>query len=141
MLSRAGSAVLLLCPTLLSITFLITAILHLFELGKSKTRIKKETQSIPLIEKVSLKGYVDRCEHHKKTANLISKFYLDYLIVVIIGVTIILLSFLITSLCPIAEHFGLVKFLSLDAPFLLFCIFQTKHDRKHGGVTWKWSTK
>lgn len=141
MFSRDASIVLLLCPSLFTFTFIISATLHLFELGKSKTRIKKIAKSIPLIEKVSLKGYVDRCEYHRNVAIRIRRFYLIYLLVLVGGFMVILLSSFVASLDHIADYFGFLKFLFLDFPFILFCFLQTKHDQKHGGVTWKWETE
>lgn len=69
MFSRNGSFVLLLCPSFITLTFVITAILYLFELGKSKTKIKKMSRTIPVFQKLSLKGYADNCKHYKKFAS------------------------------------------------------------------------
>lgn len=141
MFSRSGSIVLLICPCFITLTFVITAILHLFELGKSKTRVKKESNSIPVFKKLSLKGYVDRCEHHQKLAARIRSFYIAYLFVVIVGLAVFLLSSFITTLAQVANYFGIVKFLTVDSPFIIFSIFNTKHNRKHGGVIWKWDAE
>lgn len=141
MFSRSGSIVLLLCPSFITLTFIITAILHLFEIGKSKTRVKKESNSIPIFDKLSLKGYVDRCEHHRKLATRIRRFYLAYQFVLLGGLVVFLLSSRITILMQVAKYYGIVKFLTMDVLFISFSLFNTKHDRKHGGVTWKWDAE
>lgn len=141
MFSRDISIVLLLCPSLFTFTFIVTAILHIFKLGKSKKRIKKESKTIPVFEKLTLKGYVDRCEHHKKIATRIRKFFGVYLLALMGGIIVCLLSFFLVFLKYIANCYGFIKFLSLDVPFVLYSIFNTKNNRKHGGVTWKWKTE
>lgn len=141
MFSRSGSIVLLLCPSFITLTFIITAIRHLFELGKSKTCVKKVSRSIPIFEKLSLKGYIDRCEYHQTVAIRIRGFYLVYLFVLIVGLVFFLLSTLVTDIVQVANCFGIVKFLTMDIPFGLFSFFKTKHDLKHGGVTWKWDVE
>lgn len=141
MFSREGSVILLLCPSIFTVIDIRIAILHLFELGKSKTRIKKITKSMPFIEKVNLKGYVERCEFHRKAAVRIRKFYLIYLLVLISGLAVMLLSLIVAPLRQIADYWGGIKFLCLDVPFTLFSMFMPEHDRKHGGVTWKWKAE
>lgn len=141
MFSRSNSIVLLICPCFITLTFVVTAILHLFELGKSKTRVKKETKAIPFFKKLSLKGYVDRCEHHRKLAARIRSFYIVYQFVVVVGLAVFLISSFITALAQVANCFGIVKFLTMDCPFIIFSIVNTKYNKKHGGVIWKWETE
>jgi len=141
MFSKNASIVLLLCPSFLSLVFIFTAVLHIFELGKSKTRIKKVSQSIPLIKKLNLKGYVDKCEYHRNVANRIRRFYLIYLLVLVVGLVVFVLSSFIAPLMKVANHFGFFKFLILDIPFIVFSVFCTKHDQRHGGVTWIWKAE
>lgn len=141
MFSRSGSIVLLICPCFITLTFVITAVLHLFELGKSKTRVKKESNAIPIVKKLSLKGYVDKCEHHQNLAFRIRSFYIVYLFVVIVGVAVFLLSYFVTTLARAANCFGIIKFLTMDSPFIIFSISNTKHDSRHGGVVWKWDAE
>lgn len=141
MFSRSSSIVLLLCPSFITLIFIVTAIFHLFELGKSKTRVKKLAKAIPVFNKLSLKGYVDRCDHHRKLAAQIRRFYLAYLYILIGGLAVFLLSTFVTTLEQIASFIGFVKFLTMDIPFIIFSIFNTKHDKKHGGVMWKWDAE
>lgn len=139
--SRSSSIILLICPSVITLIFIVTAIVELFELGKSKTRVKKIAKAIPVSNKLSLKGYVDKCDHHQKLAVQIRRFYLVYLYILLGGLAAVLLSTFVTTLEPIANFIGFVKFLTMDIPFVIFSMINTKHDKKHGGVKWRWDVE
>lgn len=136
--TRNKSIVFLLFPSFITLIFIETAIFHIYKLGKSKTHVKKISKAIPKFDKLSLNGYVERCAHHRKLAIQIRRFYLAYMCILIGGCAIFILSAFISALEKVFNYIGFVKFLTMDVPFITFSIFNTKHDKKHGGVTWKW---
>ena len=75
MLSRELLLCLLFGPIVFTSIFLWSAVYHLFELGKSKTRIKKEKKTISLLNKLLLIGYAERCENHNSIAKRLCYIY------------------------------------------------------------------
>lgn len=129
MFTKNNSIALLLSPSFITLIFIVTAVFHLYKLGKSKTRVKKLSKVIPIFDKLSLKGYVNRCDHHRKLATQIRRFYLAYVCILIGGFAIFILSAFISALEKVFDYIGFVKFLTMDVPFITFSIFNTKHDK------------
>lgn len=141
MLSREVLLCLLFCPVVFTSIFLWSAVYHLFELGKSKTRIKKEKKTISILKKLLLIGYVERCEYHTSTAKRLCCIYWGYALITFVCIVFWILSIII----PEAEEFFsicvLVKVLVLDIPVNTYSFIMTKHNKTSGGSTWVWTDK
>lgn len=141
MLSREVLLCLLFCPVVFTSIFLWSAVYHLFELGKSKTRIKKEKKTISIFKKILLIGYAERCEYHTSTARRLCYIFWGYALITFVCIVFWILSIII----PEAEEFFsicvLVKVLALDIPVNTYSFIMTKHNKSSGGSTWVWTDK
>ena len=141
MLSREVLLCLLFCPVVFTSIFLWSAVYHLFELGKSKTRIKKEKKTISILKKLLLIGYAERCEYHTSTARRLCYIFWGYALITFVCIVFWILSIII----PEAEEFFsicvLAKVLVLDIPVNTYSIIMTKHNKTSGGSTWVWTDK
>lgn len=141
MLSREVLLCLLFCPVVFTSIFLWSAVYHLFELGKSKTRIKKEKKTISIFKKILLIGYAERCEYHTSTARRLCYIFWGYALITFVCIVFWILSIII----PAAEEFFsicvLVKVLALDIPVNTYSFIMTKHNKSSGGSTWVWTDK
>lgn len=129
-----------LCATPFSLFFLITYITHLCFIKKSKSSKKKIINSMSVFCRISMYGFVRECKCYYLLAKTICVIYWVYLFVFIVGIVALLFEAIIfnTSLLFALFFWGKI---SLDIPiFLLFMIF-TCHDKKHGGLTWRWPQK
>lgn len=138
MLSREGSLCLLFCPILFTYISLWSAVHHLFELGKSKTRIKKEKKRIPITKKLLLIGYGERCEYHAITAKRLCYIYWGYILITLICTVFWLFSLMFPTVEKFFSICVLVKVLILDIPVNAYGFIMTKHDKIRGGSTWVW---
>lgn len=138
MLSREVLVCLLFCPLFFSIIYLRGAVLHLFELGKSKSKIKKDREAMLFIEKMSLVGYVKRCEHHTLIAKRLSHIYCVYILVTFSCIFFLLLSTPFPVVGKVFPICVLARIIALDIPINIFGLIMTKHDTKNGGSTWIW---
>lgn len=141
MLSGEVLLCLLFCPAVFTSIFLWSAVYHLFELGKSKTRIKKEKNTISIFKKILLIGYAERCEYHTSTARRLCYIFWGYALIIFVCIVFWILSIII----PEAEEFFsicvLVKVLALDIPVNTYSFIMTKHNKSSGGSTWVWTDK
>jgi uncharacterized membrane protein YjfL (UPF0719 family) len=141
MISREVLLCLLFCPVVFTSIFLWSAVYHLFELGKSKTRIKKEKKTISISKKLLLIGYAERCEYHTSTARRLCYIFWGYALITFVCIVFWILSIII----PEAEEFFsicvLVKVLVLDFPVNTYSFIMTKHNKSSGGITWVWTNK
>ena len=141
MLSREALLCLLYCPVVFTSILLWSAIYHLFELGKSKTRIKKEKKTISNFKKILLIGYAERCEYHTSTAKRLCYIYWGYALITFVCIVFWIFSIII----PEAEEFFsicvLVKVLLSDVPVNTYSFIMTKHNKISGGSTWIWTDK
>lgn len=120
-----------------TVTILRSAVVHIFELGKSKTRNKKITRKIQIGERILLLGYVERCEHYIRQAKNLRYIYWFFLIFQLFAVVCWLLSIALSSCLVILQYVLILRVLILDLPTLVLFFMMTKHG-KNGGVTWKW---
>lgn len=129
-------AILLISPLLILSTFR-GAVLHIFEIGKSRTFLKKERARIPLRRKILLIGYVERCKYYAPTARrLMYAYWLGY------G-----WNFLGLLCCMASRFWGTAnlvlpyimssKVFLFDIPTMVFFFIMTKYG-KNGGVVWRW---
>ena len=130
---------LLLCSMLFTNLWLVTAVLHLYELGKSKTRIRKESEIIPFCKKLLLIGFLEKCQYHSKLAKRLCYVYWINLICTFVCIALSVLSIITSNHEIVFGVCGLVKIILLDVPINLYAFIMTKHDKKHGGVTWRWT--
>lgn len=129
---------LIILPAVFTIFWLRDAVQHLYKLGKSKTRTKKERKTFSMCNKFFLVGYWKTCLFYQSTAKNITIIYRLYIVTIAI-------CFLLFFACEISFHFTLIfklfvfiKCLLLDIPIMIYSFIMTKHDKKHGGVTWRW---
>ena len=112
---------------------------HLFELGKSKTRIRKEKKAISRLKKLLLTGYAERCEHHVSTAKRLCYIFWAYAA----GMLVCVALWAISTIAPGAEKVFsvcvLAKVIILDIPVNTYSFIMTKHSRSPGGITWRWT--
>lgn len=141
MLSKEVLLCLLFCPAFFTYIYLWSGVHHLFELGKSKTRIKKEKKTIPFIKKLLLIGYGERCEYHTITAKRLCHIFWGYILITLVCIA----AWVFAMMFPAAEKFFsvcvLAKVLILDIPVNIYGFIMTKHDKKRGGSTWVWTDK
>ena len=141
MLSREALLCFLFCPAAFSIYYLWDAVHHLFTLGKSKTKIKKENLLIPLYKKILLVGYAKRCEYHISVAKYLCYVYWGYLLITLVCTAFWMLSIIDSSVEEVFSLCVLAKVFIFDIPVNIYSFIMTKHDKKHGGVTWVWTDK
>lgn len=140
-LSKEVSLCLLFCPACFTYIYLWSAVHHLFELGKSKTRIKKEKKMIPFTHKLLLIGYAERCEYHTVTAKRLCYIYWGYILITLVCIAVWVLSMMFPAAEKLLSICVLVKVLILDIPVNTYGFIMTKHDKKRGGSTWVWTDK
>lgn len=114
-----------------------SAVLHLFELGKSRTFLKKEKAIIPLKQKILLVGYAQRCKHYESTARHLLYVYWFGNGLHLLCVLCWMVSWFIAKVSFALPWFLLAKLVLLDNPSVIFFFVMTKHG-KHGGVDWRW---
>ena len=136
-LGSDGTAVVLLLIPIFSISILRSAILHIYELGKSKTALKKTGRIIPFYRKILLTHYARDCTHYTRPAKCLIFVYWTYLGWEAVCVLCWALSGAFPSVGGVLNILVLIKAALLDIPIILFFFLMTKHG-KNGGVTWKW---
>jgi len=135
--SDDGYVFLLFLIPVFTITILRAAVLHLFELGKSKSRCKKIVREMTIISKLMLFGYVEACDSHAKTAKRLRLAYWVSFILLAVPAVFFLCSLVFPSMTAILKFIFFIRLILLDFPVLLLFFVMTKHG-KNGGVTWKW---
>lgn len=118
MLSREVLLCLLFCPAVFTNIFIWSAVSHLFELGKSKSSVKKEKKVIPILKKLLLIGYAERCEHHISTAKRLCYIFWGYALSTFVCIVFWALSILIPETEVLFSICVLVKVLVLDIPVM-----------------------
>lgn len=141
MLNRNVLLCLLFCPNLFTSIYLWSAVHHLFELGKSKTRIKKEKKTISIFSKLLLIGYAKKCEYHTSKAKRLCYIYWGYTLITFICIVFWLLSIRIPEMKEFFSICVLVKVIMLDIPVNIYGFVMTKHNKTNGGSTWVWTDK
>ena len=141
MISREILLVLLFCPVVFTSIFLWSAVYHLFELGKSKTRLKKEKKAISILLKLLLIGYAERCEYHTSIAKKLCYIYWGYALIIFVCIVFWILSMIIPEVEEFFKICVLAKVIVLDIPLNAYGFFMTKHNKTNGGITWVWTDK
>lgn len=139
MLSRVDQLLLLFCPAIFTFICLWGAVQHLFELGKSKTGIKKERKSISPLKKLLLIGYAEKSKYHTAKAKRFCCVYWGYVMIMLVCIVLWLLSALLPAAGKFTSICVLAKLVVFDIPVNIYGFVMTKHDSKHGGVTWVWT--
>lgn len=130
--------VLLFVPNVFSVFTLVSSIRSLYSLGKSKTRMKKESRSIPILEKLCLIGYVKRCNFYPKTARRLCQTYWAYGFFWMIGIVLVILSYCIPPLEYICSIWTMIKILVFDIPLVFYIFIMTKYCKQDGRIMWRW---
>jgi len=118
-------------------TILRSALIHIFQLGKSKSRIKKITKDKRLVERFLLLGYVETCDSCITQATWIRRAYWSFLLFQAFAVVCWFASFIYTSTLIAVQYLLFIRSVTLDIPAFILLFVMTTHG-KHGGVTWKW---
>ena len=137
LISNDGYVFLLFLIPVFTITILRSAVFHLFELGKSKSRCKKIVREMTIMSRLMLFGYVEVCDHHARTAKHLRLAYWLSFILLAVSAVLFLCSLVFPTMAAILKHLFFLRLILLDFPVLLLFFVMTKHD-KNGGVTWKW---
>lgn len=137
LISNDGYVFLLFLIPVFTITILRSAVLHLFELGKSKSRCKKIVREMTIMSSLMLFGYVEVCDHHARTAKHLRLAYWLSFILLAVSAVLFLCSLVFPTMTSILKYLFFLRLILLDFPVLLLFFVMTKHD-KNGGVTWKW---
>ena len=114
---------------------------HLFELGKSKTKVKKEEKEIGLVEKILLIGYAKKCKYYITTAKRLSNIYWLYLFIVFCGAALLFISTFLPLIEPVLTIFVIAKVIVLDVPINIYSLIMTTHNKRGGGVVWRWKKR
>lgn len=124
-----------------TVTILHSATDSLFELGKSKTKIKKLKKGLPFYKKVLLLGYVEQTERYIRLANILRWTYWLTLVLQVFAIVCSLLSLVFPTLLPGLEVALVIRACILDVPVLIFLFVMTKHGRRKGELSkWRWET-
>lgn len=126
------------CLSFFSIIHLRSAVYHLFSLGKSRTRVKKEEKSMDWVSKALLYGYFQKVQQRRILAQRICTVYWIYLVLIVIGLCILTLSALSSLNMVLFTAVVYIKLIILDIPINLYSFVMTKHNQ-NGGVTWRWT--
>lgn len=127
-------------PSALCMITLYTSVLHIFYLKKSKTARKKITRGFSLRKRIFLchvRKYRNECVVHKKALNV-------FLVCCDIYAVLFAALMIACGIAVILEceremlSILLVKGICTDAPILLYSFCMSKHDKVHGGVTYRW---
>ena len=129
------------CPAFFTCICLWTAIHHLFELGKSKSRIRKIKNSIPFFRRIMLVGYVEKCEYNISTAKRLYYLSLGYVFAMLVCIVLLIISTIDPQVFKVFSIFVYVKVFVLDIPVNIYGLVMTRPDKKRGGVTWVWTDK
>ena len=131
---------LLIFPAAFTEVYLVTAVLSLYAIGKSKTKRRKERGEIPRREKLFLLGYAKRCKTGEHAAKRFCYVHLIYWAFLLAGLVLAVFSRIFPAVLP--WFFGAVvcKLALLDAPICIYGFVMTKHG-KHGGCVWRWEEK
>ena len=119
------------------------AIISIYELGKSKSFLKKEKCQLSFLSKLFLYGFVARCKQKKKLAYVFYYFNLMYSLIAFICIVLWMLSLLWLNLKPIAIICTITKAFIFEVPYVVYFFINTKNDRRRGrgGVIWRWEDK
>lgn len=127
--------------SLCSSTLLASAVRHLYSLGKSRTRLKKEQKEGRLWDKLTLNFYLAGCEYHSVTAKKLCRFYWLYWSVAALCLLALGLEVFFPGLHRACEYLVLSKTFLMDLPVLIWQILMTK-TKKQGNCrrfsTWAW---
>lgn len=136
---RASMTVFQFLPIFYTIFWLRSGVYHIFRLGKSKTRIKKELKQITLLHRISLTGFLLKTEYHTSTARALCIVYWWYIIAAAFSSIVWLLSSFFPGIIRISWLCTLVRIIVFDISINIYAFVMTKHG-KNGGVTWRWTT-
>ena len=140
-MDKASLICLLFCPAFFSLIHLWLAVNHLFKLGKSKTKVRKEKKEIGFVEKILLIGYAKKCKYYNTTANMLCNVYWLYIITFFCGTILSFISMMIPMFGKLASTLVIAKVVVLDIPINIYSLIMTKHNKRGGGVVWRWEYK
>lgn len=125
-------------PSLLSIMHLVLSVQHLYCLGKSNTKLKKNKKQGNVWQRITLQFYFERCEYHIKVAKKLCIIYRGYLILEVLFIIAWFLAEILILVQPFVLFFFHIRTLAFDIPLGFHFFVMTKHDKIHGGITYRW---
>ena len=116
-------------------------ITHLFYQGKSNSAIKKLRKQYTFLEWIRLchvkNGCLDRIRH-KKALLVFLRLRDIYLGILLLTALLHLLALVHILPIEIWKQYLMIKWCSVDVSLAAYFFIMTKHDKKHGGCTWRW---
>ena len=126
-----------------SVVFFIlqSTITHIFYLGKSKSAVKKLRKQYSFFKRLRLCPVKDGkgdCIRHKKALHVFLQLRNIYIGIFCLTVLIHLLSLMHILSVEIWDQCIKLKWCTTDVAVFVYAFITTKHDKKHGGCTWRW---
>lgn len=124
--------------TLIIYPFLRDALVTLYKLNvpkkKKQTLILKEQA---LIRKISMSYIKKHVKYHKILVRVLIFVNYVYLSIMLVFFSLVVLYIFEMQVIEMLESIANLKLVILDLPFCLFLLIKTGHDKKHGGIKWK----
>jgi len=124
-----------------SFSILQSTITHIFYLGKSKNAAKKLRKEYSILERLRLrhvKNKMGDCVRHRSALYVFWQLRSIYMAIVCLTILVHLLSITHVFSAEIWDHYLKTKWCTVDTAAFLYSLAMTKHDKKHGGCTWRW---
>lgn len=124
-----------------SFSILQSTITHIFYLGKSKTAAKKLRKQYSFLERIRLRHVKDKmgnCARHTRALHVFWQLRKIYIAIFCLTILVHLLSMAHVFSAEIWDYYLKTKWCTVDAAAFLYSFAMTKHDKKHGGCTWRW---
>lgn len=116
-------------------------ITHIFYLGKSKNAAKKLRKEYSFLERLRLRHVKDKmgdCVCHTRALYVFWQLRKIYMAIFCLTILVHLLSMAHVFSAEIWDYYLKTKWCTVDAATFLYSFAMTKHDKKHGGCTWRW---
>ena len=124
-----------------SFSILQSTITHIFYLGKSKNAVKKLRKEYSILERIRLRHVKDKmgnCARHTRALHVFLQLRNIYIAIFCLTILVHLLSMAHVFSAEIWDYYLKIKWCTVDAAAFLYSLAMTKHDKKHGGCTWRW---
>lgn len=118
-----------------------STITHIFYLGKSRNTVKKLRKQYSFFKRLKLchvKDGKEDCIRHKKALHVFLLLRNIYMGIFCLTVLIHLLSLMHILTVEVWEQCIKLKWCTIDVAAFIYAFIMTKHDKKHGGCTWRW---
>ena len=117
------------------------AVLSIFYLGKSKSMKRKIQKKYSLKQRFYLHHVYEQADSCKQYLDRLKRLLqMRKICLVVIAVFTLLLFLFLVGILPVMvwRCCFFVEMAVLDIPVSIWLMLMTKHDKKHGGVMWRW---